>query len=464
MDTFIRVAELWLPNKDRSRLEFGGGLYGNLTNFRAASEGMQFAFDEGLPGKAWAAGRPIILKEFENSYFKRTDAAKASGLTCGVALPVFAGEFLMAVAVFFCGDDEASVGAIELWTNGPEEAHFMSLADGYYGAAEMFEFNSRVTKFPRGYGLPGRVWKKEMPMLVKDLFNSRSFLRWEQAVQIGVNRGLGIPYGLASGPDMGRDVPVGAQHADRAAFRNLGPERRTRWSRVRCRRLRYASKPRRRVRRHDDCQRGGRAWGTLAFRDSSAQRSHCERILGQRPVCQSRRNDVNRRAAIHQRRKPKSRRGLVSLICPGLAEAARFANACRADSFAAELATARTGEDGWPSKWPRSAAVSARAGAPAVVLDNVSITFRLTDGGSYTAVKDASLSVADGEFVAIVGPTGCGKSTLLNVAAGLIAPSSGRADIFGSPLAGLNRAGRLPVSGRCPVPVEDRAGERRHRP
>ena len=120
-------------------------------------------------------------------------------LTCGVALPVFAGEFLIAVVVFFCGDDEARVGAIELWTNGPDEAHFMSLADGYYGAAEMFEFNSRYTKFSRGYGLPGRVWKKEMPMVVKDLFNSRSFLRWEEAIQIGVNRGLGIPYRLASG-------------------------------------------------------------------------------------------------------------------------------------------------------------------------------------------------------------------------------------------------------------------------
>ncbi len=160
MKTFIRVAELWLPNRDRSRLEFGGGLYGKLTNFRAASEGMHFAFDEGLPGKAWAAGRPIILKEFENSYFKRTDAAKAAGLTCGVALPVFAGEFLMAVVVFFCGDDEARVGAIELWTNGPDEAHFMSLADGYYGAAEMFEFNSRYTKFPVATGCPAASGRK----------------------------------------------------------------------------------------------------------------------------------------------------------------------------------------------------------------------------------------------------------------------------------------------------------------
>jgi sulfonate transport system ATP-binding protein len=76
---------------------------------------------------------------------------------------------------------------------------------------------------------------------------------------------------------------------------------------------------------------------------------------------------------------------------------------------------------------------------PAVALAEVTVTFRLADGGAYPAVEGASLSVADGEFVAIVGPTGCGKSTLLNVAAGLIAPSSGRIDIFGAPLASLNR-------------------------
>jgi sulfonate transport system ATP-binding protein len=79
------------------------------------------------------------------------------------------------------------------------------------------------------------------------------------------------------------------------------------------------------------------------------------------------------------------------------------------------------------------------AAAPAVTLADVTVAFRLADGGSYPAVERASLAVADGEFVTIVGPTGCGKSTLLNVAAGLIPPSSGRADIFGAPLLGLNR-------------------------
>jgi NitT/TauT family transport system ATP-binding protein len=81
---------------------------------------------------------------------------------------------------------------------------------------------------------------------------------------------------------------------------------------------------------------------------------------------------------------------------------------------------------------------------PAIALEGTSVAFRLADRSLYTAVERATLTVADGEFVAIVGPTGCGKSTLLNVAAGLIAPSEGRAAIFGTPLARLNaQAGYL---------------------
>jgi NitT/TauT family transport system ATP-binding protein len=79
------------------------------------------------------------------------------------------------------------------------------------------------------------------------------------------------------------------------------------------------------------------------------------------------------------------------------------------------------------------------AGAKAVSLTDTSVTFRLADGGAYTAVQGCTLEVEDGEFVAIVGPTGCGKSTLLNVAAGLIEPSHGHARIFGEPLPGLNK-------------------------
>src|SRR5262249_27449908 len=75
----------------------------------------------------------------------------------------------------------------------------------------------------------------------------------------------------------------------------------------------------------------------------------------------------------------------------------------------------------------------------ALDLDGVTVAFRLAEGGTYTAVEGASLSVADGEFVAIVGPTGCGKSTLLNVAAGLLPPAAGAVRKAGVPLTALNR-------------------------
>jgi len=81
-----------------------------------------------------------------------------------------------------------------------------------------------------------------------------------------------------------------------------------------------------------------------------------------------------------------------------------------------------------------------RGTGPVVALREATIAFRLGDGATYTAVERASLSVGDGEFVSIVGPTGCGKTTLLNVAAGLIAPSAGSIAVLGRPLQGLNRA------------------------
>jgi NitT/TauT family transport system ATP-binding protein len=78
---------------------------------------------------------------------------------------------------------------------------------------------------------------------------------------------------------------------------------------------------------------------------------------------------------------------------------------------------------------------------PALDLTNITCSFadRSHPGSEYTAVRDATLKVGDGEFVALVGPTGCGKSTLLNVGAGLLAPTAGTAHTFGDPLRGLNR-------------------------
>jgi NitT/TauT family transport system ATP-binding protein len=83
---------------------------------------------------------------------------------------------------------------------------------------------------------------------------------------------------------------------------------------------------------------------------------------------------------------------------------------------------------------------------PALALQDIACTFvdRHDATQRYTAVRDVTLAVGAGEFVSVVGPTGCGKSTLLNVAAGLLAPSTGSVQVFGQPLAGINpRAGYM---------------------
>jgi NitT/TauT family transport system ATP-binding protein len=92
---------------------------------------------------------------------------------------------------------------------------------------------------------------------------------------------------------------------------------------------------------------------------------------------------------------------------------------------------------------PRPFETTATGVPPALALEHITCTFAARGGAGgaqrYTAIEDATLVVAPGEFLSVVGPTGCGKSTLLNVAAGLLQPSSGSVSIFGTPLSGINR-------------------------
>src|SRR5438876_11896809 len=54
-----------------------------------------------------------------------------------------------------------------------------------------------------------------------------------------------------------------------------------------------------------------------------------------------------------------------------------------------------------------------------------------------TAIHDVDLTVAAGEFCAIVGPTGCGKSTTLSLISGLAPASAGEVRVMGKPVTGI---------------------------
>jgi NitT/TauT family transport system ATP-binding protein len=75
-----------------------------------------------------------------------------------------------------------------------------------------------------------------------------------------------------------------------------------------------------------------------------------------------------------------------------------------------------------------------------VELDQVSL--RYNEDASSLALYKTSISVASGEFVAVVGPSGCGKSTLMKVVTGLWPPTAGQVSVANAPVTGpLNFVG-----------------------
>ncbi|HTN14716.1 MAG TPA: ABC transporter ATP-binding protein [Sphingomonadaceae bacterium] len=80
--------------------------------------------------------------------------------------------------------------------------------------------------------------------------------------------------------------------------------------------------------------------------------------------------------------------------------------------------------------------------APAVEFIAASCAFppRKPGDPEYVAVRDVSLTIAEGEFMAVVGPTGCGKSTLLNAVAGIRPPSSGEVRVRGQKVTDIQSA------------------------
>jgi len=198
--TFIKAAELWVPSHDGALLEFGGGAFGAARRFAAISQELCFGSGEGLPGRAWQERRPILLPQFEGSFFRRNAAAKAAGLTCAIALPSFVDDRLVSVLVVFCGHEAKGRGALELWRDDAGGRGELTLVDGAFGQAQTFETISRQTHLQRGAGLPGQAWLGGHAVFLDDLPASPGrFVRSRQAAAAGLQRGLALPFASQRG-------------------------------------------------------------------------------------------------------------------------------------------------------------------------------------------------------------------------------------------------------------------------
>lgn len=190
MSSFVRVVEIWVPDDAGTRLTLHAGAYGSLSAFADNSRESTFAPGEGLPGLAWQAAVPIVMRNLYDAAFLRATPAQEAGLTSGVAIPIIQGHTVRAVLVFLCGDKGESDGAIEIWKDDGHSGQ--SLVDGYYGGLNRFEHQSRNITFAPGWGLPGMVWKSASPQIV-DVANTNSFLSSQAALESHISIGIGIP-------------------------------------------------------------------------------------------------------------------------------------------------------------------------------------------------------------------------------------------------------------------------------
>jgi len=89
-----------------------------------------------------------------------------------------------------------------------------------------------------------------------------------------------------------------------------------------------------------------------------------------------------------------------------------------------------------PTAKERRALTNSAKATPIIDLQTVSMSFAKRTGEPLAVVSDIDMTLRRGEILGLLGRSGSGKSTLLRVAAGLMAPTSGRVLYLGAPLRG----------------------------
>ncbi len=86
-------------------------------------------------------------------------------------------------------------------------------------------------------------------------------------------------------------------------------------------------------------------------------------------------------------------------------------------------------------------------GSPLIEVEHVSKVYRMGDVDVH-ALRDVSLSIQEGDSVAVMGPSGSGKSTLMNILGCLDRPTSGRYRLLGEEVSRMDRNALARVRNR----------------
>lgn len=186
------AAEVWQVAPDAASAQLIQGVYGPCEALRLASQGLTLDVGQGLVGAVLARQVPVLLSDLDDESFERTQPAQSGGVTAVLALPMFDENRLAYVTVFMYRSAPEMIGAVELWA--ARRGRFeLGLAEEFAPGLDHFAKLSRYVGFPKGSGLPGVVWERSTPWLIRGIGHSKMFLRSTGAETAGLTTGLGYP-------------------------------------------------------------------------------------------------------------------------------------------------------------------------------------------------------------------------------------------------------------------------------
>ncbi|MEQ9411959.1 MAG: GAF domain-containing protein [Fuerstiella sp.] len=191
----IRYVEVWVPTEDGSHLTLQSS---RLVGEEAADADAPGVPDvrpgEGVAGRAWQQKSATILQEDPSRVLDGLSDACGTTLKAVLAIPVFRRHEIRGVVVLGCGD---GLGAAEVWSRDDRDE--LAVSVGLYAGLPSFEFISRYTKFPKGAGIPGKVWTMEQPQLARDPEQSGTFIRSFGNDPAQISAAIGLPVNHAHG-------------------------------------------------------------------------------------------------------------------------------------------------------------------------------------------------------------------------------------------------------------------------
>ena len=194
-ETLVRYVEVWTPNEDATRLTLvATQVTGPITRKKPKHKVVSVAKGAGLAGTAWQQKAVSIVHRDDVGQLDRINVRSDHDLTAVLAIPVFFQQEIRGVVVIGLGD---GFGAAEIWTRDDRDE--LAVSASHYAGLESFEFITRYTRFPKGAGVPGRVWQSGLPYLLQKLGHSDSFIRSFGNDEAEIGAAIGLPIGHERG-------------------------------------------------------------------------------------------------------------------------------------------------------------------------------------------------------------------------------------------------------------------------